>query len=159
MGEPLTTAPDPASAAPTDLAEELRLTIARLARRIRQHQGSNLTPSQYSALATIERHGPIRLSDLAIAERIAPPTITKIVAALEETGQVQRKVDPEDRRSAHVQLTAKGRTALQQLRTERTAYLRSRIAQLDPADRERLEAALPLLAALVEDEPPVGDSH
>ena len=143
----------------TDLAEELRLTIARLARRIRQHQGGMLTPSQYSALATIEQQGPIRLSDLAVAERIAPPTITKIVGGLEEAGHVERNVDPEDRRSARVQLTAKGASTLRQLRTERTAYLRSRIAQLDPADRERLEAALPLLAALVLDEPPVGDSH
>jgi len=169
MGPPSTTEPirtDPSTGdqatcdqATTDLAEALRLTIARLARRIRQHQGSTLTPSQYSALATIERHGPIRLSDLAVAERIAPPTITKIVAGLEEAGQVRRDVDPDDRRAALVQLTTKGHATLARLRTERTAYLRRRIEQLEPGDRRRLEAALPLLAALVEDEPPAGDGR
>src|SRR5215216_1746811 len=83
-----------------DLAVRLRLAIARTARRLRQEAGAELSPSQTAALATIDRHGPLTPSELAVRERIQRPTVTRIVARLEEGGLVQRTRDPQDGRSS-----------------------------------------------------------
>jgi DNA-binding MarR family transcriptional regulator len=130
----------------TALAADLRLVIARLARRLRQLHAGGLTPSQLSALASVDRLGPVRLGDLAIAERIAAPTLTKIVGALEADGLLVRQADAGDRRVTRVAVTDEGRARLEHIQRERDAYLQRRVAELDPADRARLEAALPLLA-------------
>src|ERR1700719_3963111 len=68
----------------------LRVAIARLSRRLRRHELAGLTPTQLAALSTIDHAGPVRLGDLAAAERIAPSTLTRLVSALEECGYVQR---------------------------------------------------------------------
>ena len=80
------------------LAAHLRLVITRTARRLRQEAGTDLGPSQTSALATIERHGPLTPSELARMERIQRPTATRIVARLEVAGLVGRVADPADGR-------------------------------------------------------------
>src|SRR3954454_18995664 len=81
------------------LAAHLRLVITRTARRLRQQAGTDLGPSQTSALASIERHGPLTPSELARIERIQRPTATRIVARLEDAGLVERVADPTDGRS------------------------------------------------------------
>src|SRR3954463_13173220 len=81
------------------LAARLRLVITRTARRLRQQAGTDLGPSQLSALASVERHGPLTPSELARIERIQRPSATRIVARLEEAGLVERVADPTDRRS------------------------------------------------------------
>jgi DNA-binding MarR family transcriptional regulator len=134
-------------------AARLRLVVARLARQLRQHSAGGLTPSQYSALATIEFSGPLRLGELAGFEAVAPPTITRVVAGLVEAGMVERRGDPDDARSALVVVTPKGRDALQAVRVERTALLRRRLARLTPEQRKRLPDAVELLERLTE----VGD--
>ena len=73
---------------PTDLAARLRLGITRHGRRLRQEAGGLLSPSQIAALATIERHGPLTPSELAQRERIQRPTVTRVLARLEEAGLV-----------------------------------------------------------------------
>ena len=91
------------------LAAHLRLVITRTARRLRQQAGTGLGPSQVSALASIERHGPLTPSELAEIERIQRPSATRIVARLEEAELVERVVDPTDRRSFTVGINAAGR--------------------------------------------------
>jgi DNA-binding MarR family transcriptional regulator len=137
-----------------ELATRLRVEIGRLKRQTRQHTRDGLTPSQISALATVDTRGPVRLGELARVESVAPPTLTKIVAGLEELGLVERTPDPNDGRSALVGLTRAGRSALTRIRTERTAFLAERIARLSPADQARLGDAIELLTRLAEPDDP-----
>ena len=134
----------------SELADELRLTVGRLARRIRQQSTLGLTPSQYSALVSIDQLQPVRLGDLAAAEGVSAPTVTKVVNLLEVAGLVAREVDASDRRSSFVRLTEAGKETLGRIRTERTAFLRQRLDELSSAQRELLVKALPALAALAE---------
>ena len=94
------------------MAARLRLSATRLARRLRQQTDTGLTPTQLSALAAVDRHGPLTLGDLAQHERIAPPTVTKVVAKLEADGYLTRQADPDDRRSTLVATTRSGRKLL-----------------------------------------------
>src|SRR4051794_7682461 len=86
------------SVSAAELAADLRLVIGRLARSLRQIDDGGLTPSQLSALSSIDALGSVRLGDLAAAERVTSPTLTKIVANLEAAGLVQRSAGPDDRR-------------------------------------------------------------
>src|SRR3978361_1832646 len=83
----------------TEVAGHLRLVVARTARRLRQEGGADLSPSLSSALAAVERHGPVTPSELADHERVQRPTATRVIARLEELGLVERAVDPADPRS------------------------------------------------------------
>src|SRR5881227_1051032 len=94
-----------------ELAAKLRLLVARLARQLRQHAAGGLTPSQLSALSTINDLGPLRLGELAVQEGVAPPTVTRVVGVLVDAGLVERKGDPDDARSARVAMTDGGREA------------------------------------------------
>jgi DNA-binding MarR family transcriptional regulator len=141
-----------ADRATADLAARLRVEIGRLTRQTRQHSRSDFTPSQVSALATLDQRGPMRLGELARAECIAPPTLTKIVANLEAVGLVERTTDPEDRRSSVVQITRAGRSAFTRIRNERNAFLAERISRLPAADRARLADAIELITRLAEPE-------
>ena len=78
----------------------LRVALARLSRRLRRHSLAGLTPTQLAALSTVEQSGPLRLGDLAAAEGIAPSTLTRMVAVLEELGYVRRDADPRDARAS-----------------------------------------------------------
>jgi DNA-binding MarR family transcriptional regulator len=131
-----------------ELASRLRLAVARLSRRMRQHaavSGDEISASAYSALASIEWLGPITLGELAAVERVQPPSMTRLVAKLEEQGYVTRAVDPADRRVARAAITRSGRDLLTRIRTRRDEYLATRVEELNPDERELLERALPLL--------------
>ena len=134
----------------TDLASRLRLVITRLGRKLRRQAGGDLTPSQASALASVERHGPITLGDLSACENVSPPTLTKVVAALEEHGLVARTSDPSDRRVARVAATPAGSELLEQSRLRSNAYLAARLESLPPEDLAALERALCVLERIVE---------
>jgi DNA-binding MarR family transcriptional regulator len=135
-----------------DLAVRLRLAIARTARRLRQEAGEELSPSQTTALATIDRHGPLTPSELAVRERIQRPTVTRIVARLEAGGLVQRTRDPQDGRSSLVALTPAGRELLARGRTRKDAYLARRLRELDAEERATLHRAAAILERLLEEE-------
>ena len=140
----------------TELASQLRLAVARLSRRIRQQAastGEELTASTQGALASIERLGPITLGELAAVEQVQPPSMTRIVARLEEDGYVTRVVDPTDRRVARAAITDAGRTLLARSRTRKDAYLARRVAEFTDAERALLARALPLLERLQDDAP------
>ena len=135
----------------TAIAAQLRLSATRLARQLRQESNVGLSPSQLSALATVERHGPLTLGALADHERVAPPTVTKAVAKLEASGLVARRVDDRDRRVSWVSLTDEGASLLGEIRQRKDAWLAARIASLDTDARKRLADALDVLDALSAD--------
>ncbi|MFN2504196.1 MAG: MarR family winged helix-turn-helix transcriptional regulator [Acidimicrobiales bacterium] len=136
----------------TELAGRLRLVVTRLGRRLRRQAGSDLTPSQISALSSLERLGPLTLGELSTVEGVRPPTMTKIVSALEEEGLVARRTDPRDRRVAHVAVTSSGRRLLAQTRSQTDAYLAARLQDLPPDDLAALQRAVDLLEHVLEEE-------
>jgi DNA-binding MarR family transcriptional regulator len=133
-----------------DLSVRLRLTIARLARRMRQEAGEELSPSQAAALSTIDRHGPLTPSELAQRERIQRPTATRVIARLEEAGLVGRTRDPEDGRSSLVALAPAGRELLERVRTRKNAYLAQRLRELSADERATLDRAAAILERVLE---------
>lgn len=133
------------------LASRLRLAVTRLNRRLRQQALAGISPSQESALATVHRLERPTLGELAQAEQVQPPTMTRIVAAMESGGLVVRQLDPGDRRVSRVELTPQGHAALAQIRTLKNAYLARRISHLDPDLRCRAGALAELLECLVEE--------
>lgn len=135
-----------------ELSSRLRLAIARSARRMRQEAGTDLSPSLTSALATIERHGPITPSELAELERVQRPSATRIVSRLETEGLVDRAADPADGRSSLVSASAQGRALLRRLRTRKNAYLARRLRDLPDSDVETLREAADVLERLLEGE-------
>jgi len=152
----MSTAPTAVDAAadPSEVAARLRLSATRLARRLRQQADAGLTPSQLSALAVIDVHGPLTLGSLADHERVAPPSITKLVNKLEAEGLIQRTTDLADRRITRVATSAQGASLLAESRRRKTAWLTSRIGQLDADAQQRLAAALDVLDALASEERP-----
>lgn len=150
----MTPAPAPAPAPARDvtaLASRVRMVVMRLSRRVRQEvMGGDVSFSMLSALATVERCGPMTLGELAAAERVQPPSMTKIVGRLEELGFVVREVDANDRRVARVQTTRDGRRLVDRSRSRGSAYIASRLATLAPDERAVVEAALPVLERLLE---------
>jgi DNA-binding MarR family transcriptional regulator len=133
------------------LADQLRVAVGRLARRLRQQSLGGLTPSQGSVLATLDRHGPMSMGRIAEHEAISPPSVTGIVGRLADKGLLTKQADPHDLRSSIVIISPQGADLLEQRRQERTAYLAARIELLDPGDREVLAAAVPILERIHSD--------
>jgi DNA-binding MarR family transcriptional regulator len=136
-----------------DLAVRLRLAATRLARQLRQQSSAGLSPSQQSALASIDRHGPLTLGELADHARVAPPTITPVVNKLEADGLGARQADPDDRRFCRLATPAAGDGFLTETRERRDAWLAVRLDALDADERRRLADALDVLESLTTGEP------
>jgi DNA-binding MarR family transcriptional regulator len=134
-----------------DVASRLRLAVMRLSRRLRQHAPVGVTQSQLSALATIVVEGRVTLSGLAEAERVQPPSITRVVDVLVTQGYATRTQSDEDRRVAWVAPTDAGRALIETVRRQRDAYLAKRLRTLTPEDRAVLARAAVLLERLTED--------
>jgi DNA-binding MarR family transcriptional regulator len=138
----------------TDSAARLRMAIVRTARRLRQEAagagGAELTPTAASALATVERHGPLTPSDLAEIERVKRPTATRTLRVLEAAGLVDRTPDPDDGRSALIGVNVAGRERLRRLRGRKNAYLARRMRDLPAEDLEALERAAAILEGILE---------
>jgi len=126
-------------------AARLRIAVLRLSRRLRKHDLAGLTPSQLSTLAYVGNSGPMRLGDLAAAERIAPSTLTRLVNVLEDRGYLRRQPAPDDARAFLVTVTEAGRDALERIRAEGTSMLADSLRTLLPEQLAVLEAALPTL--------------
>ncbi len=135
-----------------ELAARLRLALARLNRRLRQHSHVDLTYGQITALATVEELEPIRVSDLAVTEGVSVPTLSRLVTSLERANLIVRKPDPADGRAAQLHITEAGRAKLEALRTERSAFLVERVGTLTQAHRESLIGALDALEELAKSE-------
>ncbi len=140
------------SASDDELASRLRVAVVRLNRKLRQQALAGLSPAQASALGTVNRLANPTLGELAAAEQVQPPTVTRLVASLENAGLVMRETDDIDRRVVRVRITGDGRRNLQRIRTLKNAYLNRRLAALDPAEQQLAEAMTSLLEHLVADE-------
>lgn len=129
-----------------DLADRLHSAAIHLLRRLRREDdASGLPAPQLSAMSVIVFGGPITLGALASAEQVRPPTITKLVAALEEQGLVERETDPRDRRVMRVKATARGTRLLYDGRRRRVASLAASLGELAAADCAALARAVPIL--------------
>src|SRR5215218_169525 len=129
----------------TDLAHRLRPVLTRLARRMRQAASGDLSPTQGAALATIDCHGPLTPSELAVRERIQRPTATRVLARLEEAGLVERTADPADRRSSLVSASDEGKALLATVRERKDAYLVEQLDRLSPEELAALDRAAEIL--------------
>jgi DNA-binding MarR family transcriptional regulator len=135
------------------VAARLRLTVGRLVRQLRRYGPANIGPGALSALATLHGCGPMRLGDLAAREGVAPPTLSRIVVALEEAGYVHREGDPADRRAVRVAVTQAGAAVVHGVGEARAGELAVRVRALSPESLAALVAALPVLEALAGEEP------
>jgi DNA-binding MarR family transcriptional regulator len=135
----------------TDLgidAARLRVAVLRLSRRLRKHDLAGLTPSQLSTLSTIGVKGPVRLGDLAAAERIAPSTLTRLINVLEDKGYVRRDAAPADARAYLVSVTEQGMDVLERIKQEATNLLTDMLSTMPPDQLGALADALPALEHL-----------
>lgn len=131
---------------PAQLAALLRDAITRLNRRVRQTRPvGDLTVTQVSALTSLELAGALTPRELADAERVQPPTMTRIVARLEERGLVQRTPHPTDRRQVILATTEAGRAVLAQFERARDEWLARRLGELTLDERETLRQAAEIL--------------
>ena len=121
----------------------------RLSRRMRQERDDvGLSATHLAALATLERHGPLPLGELAALEKVAPPSMTRVVARLAESGLVDRERHTGDRRQVFITITEQGRQLLAADRRRRDEWLSARLSELPDADRQALAAVIGVLDRL-----------
>jgi DNA-binding MarR family transcriptional regulator len=134
-----------------ELASQLRPALLRLTRLIRnQRVDMSVTLTQLSAMATLSAKGPMSAGELANRERVQPPSMTKVLAFLEERGLVVREVHPTDRRQAIIAITPAGVELLDSERRSRDAWLTKRLATLTSEERALLQRVVPILDKLAE---------
>ncbi len=132
-----------------ELAGELRLAVHRLTRRLRQENPpDDLTLSQISALAVVFREGSLTAGDLAAAEQVRPPSMTRMIAALETSGMVQRTTNPADARQVMVSITDRGRATMETYIQLREQWLTEQLADLSDDELATLQRACDLLVRL-----------
>lgn len=135
---------------PTGLAAELRAAVMRLRRRLalERHPDNDLSINQMVVLGTLVRLGDQTVGDLARAERVQPPSMTRTVNCLETEGYVERRAHESDGRVVVVAITEAGRAAVLADRQRRDAWLAQQLGSLTPAERAVLREAAPILARL-----------
>jgi DNA-binding MarR family transcriptional regulator len=137
------------AATDAELASRLRLSVMRLARRMRAERAdTSLSLSQLAALATLERHGPLTPGELAAQERVQPPSMTRVVASLQDAGLVRRRPHPTDGRQVLLEVEPSAVTLLREDRRRREAWLARRLRELDDDDRAVLLRAAEVLDRL-----------
>ena len=118
------------------LASRLRLAVVRLNRRLRaQRADSALTLSQLSALSCLHKAGSMTPGELAAKEGVQPPSMTRVIAALEDNGLVARRAHPTDGRQAIVEVTEAGQARIEEEVSIRERWLDQHLAELDPEER------------------------
>lgn len=134
------------------LATALRISVSRLARRLRverQAEGlASLSDTQLAALAVLDAHTAMTPGELAEHEKVQPPSMTRVIAVLEERGLVMRAPHRTDRRQVVLTVTEEGRILVSQARRRRDAWLAKRLKELTPGERALLRAAAPVLEKL-----------
>ncbi|HTF47788.1 MAG TPA: MarR family transcriptional regulator [Pseudonocardia sp.] len=130
----------------SDLAGQLRLSVVRLNRRLRsQRTDETVSLTQISAMATLNRCGPMTPSELAASERVRPPSMTRVIAALEEEGMVSRRDHPTDGRQSIIELSPAGAELLAAEASAKERWLDKRLAELTEAERVTLARATEII--------------
>jgi DNA-binding MarR family transcriptional regulator len=136
----------------TDLAVTLRIAVSRLARRIRAERAAKglpeLSDTQFAALAALARQAAMTPGELAAHEKVQPPSMTRVIAVLEERGLLARAPHPTDKRQVILTATPAGRSLVGQVRRLREAWLARRLAELSAQERSVLRVAAPVLDKL-----------
>jgi DNA-binding MarR family transcriptional regulator len=132
------------------LAAALRVSVARLTRRLRSERDprNELSIGQLSVLGVLFRDGACSIGELAAQERVQPPSMTRTVNCLEEAGYVVRRAHETDRRQVVIELAEKGIATLESDRRRRDAWLAQRLRELTPEERAVLRKAAPILERL-----------
>ena len=126
-----------------NLADHLHSAAIRLLRLVRvQDTASGIAPARLSALSVIVFGGPVSLRGLARAEQVTPPTMSRIVDALEVDGLARRRVNQQDRRALLIEATEKGAAMLKEGRRRRVKFLASYLSQLDTSELSDIERAV-----------------
>ncbi|HEV7191879.1 MAG TPA: MarR family transcriptional regulator [Jatrophihabitantaceae bacterium] len=135
----------------SELAAQLRPSLLRLTRIVRnQRVDMSITLTQLSAMNTLHKSGPMSAGELAACERVQPPSMTKVLANLEERALVRREAHPTDRRQAIIAITDAGIGLLDSERRSRDAWLTQRLGQLSPDERALIRDVVPVLDKLAE---------
>jgi DNA-binding MarR family transcriptional regulator len=148
--------PNNATRAPTkvrerELADRLHSAAIHLLRRARRSDPlTGATPAQLSALSVL-MSGPKTLGELAAAEQVRAPTISRLAAEMERIGLIRRHADPSDARVVHAEMTAKGRRVLGKGRDLRIADIEGRVQRLDPPQVATLERAVDIIEGMLRD--------
>ena len=126
-----------------ELADRLHSTAIHLLRQVRvQDAASGLAPARLSALSVLVFGGAMSLNELARAEQVRPPTMSRIVDALESENLIRRTVNPQDRRAVVLEATEKGTAILWQGRKRRVKFLAKHLSQLTEAERNKIDDAI-----------------
>jgi DNA-binding MarR family transcriptional regulator len=136
------------------LATVLRISVSRLARRLRAQRTTSgmteavLSETQLAALAALEVHQAMTPGELAEHEKVQPPSMTRVIAVLEERDLVLRSPHPTDRRQVILTVTDEGRAVVQRVRRRKDAWLARRLTELTGEERATLRAAVSILEKL-----------
>ena len=134
------------------LATALRISVSRLARRLRverQAEGlASLSDTQLAALAVLDRHAAMTPGELAEHEKVQPPSMTRVISVLVDSQLVRREPHPSDRRQVVLTATDAGRELVIAARRRREAWLAQRLKELSAPERATLRAAAPILEKL-----------
>jgi DNA-binding MarR family transcriptional regulator len=134
------------SAGEHSLTSRLRLSVMRLNRRLRaQRTNSSVTLSQISALSSLHKCGPMTPSELAAREGVQPPSMTRVIGALEDKGYISKRAHPNDGRQVIVELTEQGAGYIAADISAREAWLDARLSELDETERETLSRAAEII--------------
>ncbi len=129
-------------------ASDLRVALLRIQRQLRTRSGSDITPSQSSALSRIEQSGPVRLGSLADLEGTTAATMSRVIDSLADRQLIERVPDPEDGRASLVRLSPQGGELLHGLRARYTEALRAALAELSDDEQRLVRQAIPVLERL-----------
>jgi len=134
------------------LASELRIAVMRLRRRLAAERApeNDLSLGAMAVLGLLQHADGQTVGELARAERVQPPSMTRTVSCLEEEGLVVRRRNEADGRQVVVELTDAGRARVLADRRERDAWLARELAALDAGDRDLLRAVTPILTRLAQ---------
>jgi DNA-binding MarR family transcriptional regulator len=142
--------PEPGTGAETILADRLHSAAIHLLRRLRRVDAEQgLSAPRLSALSVVVFGGPLTLGELAHAEQVRPPTMTRLAQALEREGLVDRRADPTDGRIVRIRATAKGRSLLARGRARRVETLAAYLGGVSAEDRAAVQRAIEVIERIV----------
>ena len=132
------------------MAARLHAAAVHLSRRLRvEDEARGISGPRLSALSVLASSGPMRIGELAQGEQVEPPTMTRLVDAMERDGHVTREPDPTDKRAVVLRVTGKGRRTLRDHRDQRVAVLAGGVRTLSPAQRAALAKGIGVLEGML----------